>query len=386
MKSAESIVPSKWRIWRHRRYVVAIMAFLGFFNAYCLRVNLSIAIVAMTSDRYEVIENGTAVNIGVTYPSLLAVWARWAPPLERTRLAMIASSGSYFGNVISMPLSAWLSEAFGWRTIFYFFGVLGLVWYTGWMLIVANSPDEDSRISTWELEYIKSSMEIHPDERPQDEYVPWSCIVRSKAVWAICVANFCENWGFYTFLTQLPKFLKDIYSFNLGTSGLLSGLPYLATGIMVQVAGQTADFLLTRKYLTVNQTRKSFNFFGFMAQFVFILTITFVSSSTVTVACLTIAVGLGAFAWAGLSVNPLDIAPQYASIILGISNTFGTLPGILSPILSGYIVSDSPAFEEWRIVFFITAAIYLFGAFFFVLFSSGELQPWAKFKKTESGP
>lgn len=30
---------------------------------------------------------------GVTYPSILAVWAKWAPPLERTKLATIAFSG-----------------------------------------------------------------------------------------------------------------------------------------------------------------------------------------------------------------------------------------------------------------------------------------------------
>lgn len=39
------------------------------------------------------------------------------------------------------------------------------------------------------------------------------------------------------------------------------------------------------------------------------------------------------------SVNHLDIAPQHASILMGLSNTFATLPGILSPIISGYIVT-----------------------------------------------
>lgn len=39
------------------------MAFFGFFNAYTLRGNLSIAIVAMTSDRYDTLTNGTVVNV-----------------------------------------------------------------------------------------------------------------------------------------------------------------------------------------------------------------------------------------------------------------------------------------------------------------------------------
>lgn len=38
-------------------------------------------------------------------------------------------------------------------------------------------------------------------------------------------------------------------------------------------------------------------------------------------------------------VNHLDIAPQHASVLMGISNSFGTIPGILSPIISGYIVT-----------------------------------------------
>lgn len=38
------------------------------------------------------------------------------------------------------------------------------------------------------------------------------------------------------------------------------------------------------------------------------------------------------------SVNHLDIAPQFASVLMGISNTVATLPGIISPILTGRIV------------------------------------------------
>lgn len=39
------------------------------------------------------------------------------------------------------------------------------------------------------------------------------------------------------------------------------------------------------------------------------------------------------------SVNHLDVAPQHASVLMGFSNTFATIPGIVSPIISGYIVA-----------------------------------------------
>lgn len=40
------------------------------------------------------------------------------------------------------------------------------------------------------------------------------------------------------------------------------------------------------------------------------------------------------------SVNLLDIAPQFASVLMGISNTVATIPGLLSPILTGHITKD----------------------------------------------
>jgi hypothetical protein len=45
--------------WQRRRYFVVMMAFFGLFNVYALRVNLSVAIVAMTENRTIEHPNGT---------------------------------------------------------------------------------------------------------------------------------------------------------------------------------------------------------------------------------------------------------------------------------------------------------------------------------------
>ncbi|KAL1494699.1 hypothetical protein ABEB36_010257 [Hypothenemus hampei] len=442
-----------WKFWKKRRYIVACLAFFGFFNVYALRVNLSIAIVAMTQERFEVLENGTKITLepefdwsnemqgyilssffygyittqllggylatkfggktifgtgiavtaaltvitpwlayahvylllavriiegifeGVTYPCIHAVWSKWAPPLERSRLATIAFSGSYAGTVVAMPTCAYLAKAFGWPSIFYFWGVVGLVWFVLWTIIVAKSPEQDKKISKEELTYILNSLkETNTDKKLN---IPWKTILASGPVWAIVISHFSENWGFYTLLTQLPKYLKDIHSYDLGKSGFLSGLPYLVMAIMMQFAGQWADWFRVRGILTTGQVRKIFNCSGFIAQTVFMIAAAFWSDRIGTVFSLTLAVGLGAFAWAGFSVNHLDIAPQYASVLMGIGNTVATLPGIISPILSGYIVSKPPEISEWQIVFYISAGIYLFGAIIYGSLASGELQPWA---------
>lgn len=45
--------------WRKRRYIVVLLSFLGYVSSYTLRVNLSVAIVAMTQNRTVVHDNGT---------------------------------------------------------------------------------------------------------------------------------------------------------------------------------------------------------------------------------------------------------------------------------------------------------------------------------------
>ena len=59
------------------------------------------------------------------------------------------------------------------------------------------------------------------------------------------------------------------------------------------------------------------------------------------VVLLTVGVSMCGFQYgSGFVVNPGDIAPRYAGIIFGISNTFGTIPGFLAPIAIGIITSE----------------------------------------------
>lgn len=59
---------------------------------------------------------------GISIPSLQAMYANWAPPLERARMGSLAFSGCYIGTVVAMPVSGMLAESLGWEYIFYFFG------------------------------------------------------------------------------------------------------------------------------------------------------------------------------------------------------------------------------------------------------------------------
>ena len=58
---------------------------------------------------------------------------------------------------------------------------------------------------------------------------------------------------------------------------------------------------------------------------------------TVVVVCMSLAGMTTSLAFPAYTVNMLDIAPRYASIIMGICNTIGTTAGFVSPTVVGFI-------------------------------------------------
>ncbi|XP_014286471.1 sialin isoform X1 [Halyomorpha halys] len=310
---------------------------------------------------------------GVTFPAMYGVWSKWSPPEERSRLVAISYSGCYFGTVAALPLCGALAERLGWPSIFYVFGVIGCIWTAVWLIVISETPNGDKYISEAEKEYIEDSLGTAVKVRLN---IPWKDILKSFSVWAIVIAHFSENWGFYTLLTELPSYMNDVFEFDFHSAGLLAALPYLAMGIIVQTSGFMADWFRTTGNLTTTQVRKLFTCTGFVTRAMFLLAAAHSETPLSIVASLTVAVGFGGLAYGGFSVNHLDIAPQYASVLMGISNTFATLPGILSPMLTSYIVQHKTPIE-WQTIFHISAAVYIVGSIIYSLMASGKAQPWA---------
>jgi MFS family permease len=65
----------------------------------------------------------------------------------------------------------------------------------------------------------------------------------------------------------------------------------------------------------------------------------------------------------------MDIAPKHAGTLMGITNTAGTLPGIIGVFVSGLILQWT---GSWILVFQLAAAINVFGLVFYLLFARTE--------------
>ena len=117
--------------------------------------------------------------------------------------------------------------------------------------------------------------------RPKSLPIPYKAIFTSVPFYAILIAHCCQNWGFYTLLTELPTYMSKILHFDikevilkkftekattkiivLFQNALLSALPYFIMWILAITGSYIADFVRSRGYLSTTATRKVFNSVG----------------------------------------------------------------------------------------------------------------------------
>ena len=73
-----------------------------------------------------------------------------------------------------------------------------------------------------------------------------------------------------------------------------------------------------------------------------------------------------------------DMAPLHTGKLVGIMYTGTCLAAIGSTMVVGEVTEQNSTREQWRIVFFIAAALCVVGALVFVVFGSAERQSWGE--------
>ncbi|XP_054713555.1 vesicular glutamate transporter 1-like [Uloborus diversus] len=347
---------------------IAVSAFLNLLIPKSAQIHESVVIIVRICQ---------GLVEGVTYPACHGIWKYWAPPMERSRLATIAFCGSYAGAVVGMPLSAILTENISWQACFYIYGLFGLIWYVFWLWLTFERPSKHPTISQAELIYIENSLGQMAKTLPTLRTTPWKSMFTSMPVWAIIVANFCRSWTFYLLILSQPMYFSEVLQLEVDQSGIVGALPHLLMTIVVPFGGYLADYLRRREILTTTGVRKMFNCGGFGLEATFLLIVAYTRSNVIVIIALTLAVGFSGFAISGFNVNHLDIAPRYASILMGMSNGFGTLAGMICPLVEESITAEGTP-DEWQRVFITASLIHFAGVIFYGLFASGEKQKWAE--------
>jgi ACS family sodium-dependent inorganic phosphate cotransporter-like MFS transporter 5 len=205
----------------------------------------------------------------------------------------------------------------------------------------------------------------------------WRLIFTSKPAIAIFVSHVGANWGNYLFLTQIPTYMKEILRFDIESvriyfkllliypyltlymkkilsyllkNGLFSSVPYICSLFFAAGSSLLADYLIKSERCSKTAVRKIFNSVAFYASMVAVLLLSQVTCAHPYLGVLLLAFGVGFLACAtgaGFLVNINEISGSYSSVLFGISNTFGTISGIVAPYLVGLLTPNVKFISTW---------------------------------------
>jgi ACS family sodium-dependent inorganic phosphate cotransporter len=307
----------------------------------------------------------------VTWPSIYALYSQWIHPDRRASAVGLMNSGIAGGSVIALICTPWLISVWSWQGAFYLYGLLGVVWFIFWIYSAQSRP---SPLPEWQST-VALAPQLTPEAPPvvaADEQIYPRLTIRrmlhSRAVWAIAIAHISINWSLYLILSWFPTFVNREMGVDLQTAGLLALAPTVISLVMAPAAGRLFDRLVSQGYnrRTIRRVMQSVAFAGITLA---MLAVTLTDSLMLSVAVITLSNALGAFSIGGFATNHLDIAPNQAGLLMGVTNTLAAVSSGASVFVSGWIQDVSGG---WDAVFYLAALVSVAGAFFYSLLADVE--------------
>jgi ACS family sodium-dependent inorganic phosphate cotransporter len=310
---------------------------------------------------------GARVGMGVgeasMFPGAYELYGRWAPTTERARMVARLLSGIPVGTVLGLMGTGWLVQRYGWPAAFYAFGALGLVWALVWFHQVQNSPVDDPRVGVQERELLAAQ----PPPIGRDERLPFGRLLLRLPILAIVVGQFASLWNLYVLISWLPSYFRDVQHLDIANVGLFSALPWLAMFLVTNLSASVSDRMI-RRGVSATNTRKAMQCVGLIVCAGFLFAIRAAHTPIAALALMCAATGALGCTWCGYAVGILDVAPRHSALLTGVSNTIGTIPGIVGVALTGWLVDVTGTYAA---AFMLTAAVSAAGALVFgLLFNS----------------
>ncbi|MFL6676405.1 MAG: MFS transporter [Massilia sp.] len=310
-----------------------------------------------------------------SFPGNSRITSAWFPTAERGTAAAIFNSAQYFATVLFAPLMGWLVHSYGWQSVFYVMGGMGIAMAAVWHKTIYG-PRNHPRINAAELKYIEAGgalVDLEGAGRAATAAKPatWPCIKQllgNRMLLGVYVGQYCITTLTYFFLTWFPVYLVTERHMTILKAGFVAALPAVAGFLGGILGGFISDHMIRAGY-SLSTARKT-PIVGGMLLAMSMIVCNYVSADWLVVAMMSLAFfgkGVGALGWAVVS----DTSPKEAGGLSGgLFNTFGNTAGITTPIVIGYILQATGSFAGALVFVGANAAV----AIFCYLFIVGEIK------------
>ncbi|MEY4386642.1 MAG: hypothetical protein RLY20_1925, partial [Verrucomicrobiota bacterium] len=287
------------------------------------------------------------------FPGLSRVFSRWLPSHWHGNAFGLAVMTALLGGAATNKLTAALLQHFyhNWRIIFFLYGMVGLVWAAVWFWWFRDEPHQHRSVNAAEIKLIGSNPTTgHPP-------VPWRHLLNNRALLLLCGMYFSVIYGWYFFLTWMPKYLLKAREFDLKATGWFSMLPMLCMAVGVFLGGFASDQLVRK--IGRRWGRRIPGLIGLPLAAGLTVIAVQTTDAKASAYLFAIAAGLATFGVAPGWAACLDIGGQHAGVVTGTMNTFGNLGGTAMPLFAGYWLEQH---HSWTPPLLSVAALYLVAA------------------------
>lgn len=283
----------------------------------------------------------TGMGEAASMPAATGGVSPWVPAGRRTIAQGVMHAATRLGAALTVPISVACISAFGIRGPFWVFGcatlLIGLVWILAYRTPNAAASGRNRLAQGAGL---------------------WSAILRSRSMWALCVADFCYFYTLTIYLTWLPTFLIKDHHFTMLKVGIYGFLPFIG-GIFGSVgSGILCDFLSARTG-NARLWRRVIPAFGMVCSVALLLPAVYAHSQIQTILLFSCSFF---FLDATISVFwaiAMDMGGSYAATSAGWMNTWANVGGVISPIVFGALVQET---GSWTLPFLVASTLMLIGA------------------------
>ena len=276
------------------------------------------------------------VGESVGFPSVSKLLAT-VVPVERIGLANgIVAFGYLFGPAVGSLVGGMLMASYGWRSSFWVFGALSLLWLLPWSRVRLPARP------------VTATAAVDP---------PLRALLRRRELWGTSLGLFSVNYAFYFTLTWLPFYVVREHGFSTEQMAGFTFLAYAVHAVSGLAAGWLIDRVVARREHAslAYKTVMGATHIGFVAC---MLCIALAPGPWALAAIFAYQVLDGANSPGVFGIPQILAGPRAAGRWVGIQNGIGNFAGVIAPALTGFLVGQSQHFTS---AFLVAAVVSVLG-------------------------
>ncbi len=272
------------------------------------------------------------------FPNINRTFSLCLPPAEQNWAQGFLWLAARWGGAFTPYLVVFVLRYTSWRTMFFLFALLGVVWAVWFYIWFRDTPGSEAP--------------AHPPD------VPWKAIFTSRRIWLLLIPYFTSSYGWWFYITWLPSYLREARHVELEQGALLAGLPLFMGGLGSFFCGGISGSL-TKYTGSVGATRRMMAYIGYTAAAILLVVAARLENP------LHAMLAMGAASFANDLVMPgawgacTDLGGKYAGTVSGAMAGFGNAGGAVSPLIIGFLLQWTN--NDWNLCIYISAAVYFLG-------------------------